>query len=170
MARMKPTHLVLLLGCTLGRATLLRARGIPAGNYEEGNFKISDMYIDGVVNAQHEAHVAYLSAAGVSSRSSDSALAAMAKAEQKLQLGSLPYTIVRSPPLMEHGGDGKLLAWKLWAQARRGLYAGLGLVGLKELAAARGPADPRSVARAMIDVAFSEGATSSVLEPHQLGL
>ncbi|MFH1809453.1 MAG: hypothetical protein ABIJ09_11960 [Pseudomonadota bacterium] len=170
IARMKPTHLILTTGCTLGRATVMRALGVPASNYEEGNFKITDMYIDAIIKAQHHAHIAYLSAVGASARSSDKALTALAAAEQKLQFCTLPYTILRAPPLMEYGNSGAMLPLKLWAHMRRGLYSGLGLVGMRAFASARKPGDPRTVARALLDVALGEGVTSGVLEPHQLGL
>ncbi len=164
---MRPTHIVSALPATAERVVSLKLAGLPEGNWEEDHFKYTDMLIDSVVKSQHEARIVYMSAVGASRVAGDAARQAMGRAEQKITIGSLPYTVVHAPPLDELGWGGMQAPFKAMRATKDLFWTAAGLIN-GDLRRRNKTIDPRTLARAVIDHAFSEAAENTVLEPRDL--
>jgi uncharacterized protein YbjT (DUF2867 family) len=99
LATYRPTHVFALLGTTRKRA----AREGLTNAYEQVDYGLSAMLLEGCVRAGHAPRFVYLSAMGVREDTSNAYLRVRARLERELKASALPYLIVR--PAFITGSD-----------------------------------------------------------------
>ena len=155
MQNMQPTHVFSVLPSTPERLMILQAQGVGVENYEETNFKFTNMLVDAVVTSQIQSHFVYLRPAGATGQYAQ----AMDRAEQKIKISGLPYTIVHAPPVDEMQGNNKLAVLRAARKVADALWWTTGLLGLSELRARKMSIPAATLARRVVDqaVGSSEG-------------
>ena len=162
MRDMKPTHVFLALAATPERLMILQAQGVKKQNYEETNFKYSNMIIDAVVTTGIASHIVYVRPAGAVGAYAE----AMDRAEQKIKISGLPYTIVHAPPVDETMGNRKLIALRAGRKVLDAMWWTTGLIGLRELKARKMSIAAHRLARRVVDQAIGSSDAHLTLQPH----
>lgn len=161
MQNMKPTHVFSVLPTTPERLMVLQAQGVGKENYEETNFKLSNMLIDAVVTTQIESHFVYLRPAGAKGNYAQ----AMDRAEQKIKISGLPYTIVHTPPVDEMAGNNKLAVLRGGRKVADALWWCTGLLGMSDLRARKMSLQAHRLAQRVVDQAVGSSSGRLVLKP-----
>ena len=148
--KMRPTHVFSVLPATPERLLVLNSHGVPSENYEETNFKLTNMLIDAVVNTRNESHFVYVRPAGAVGAYAQ----AMDRAEDKIRVSGLPHTILHAPPVDEMQGNNKLMALRMIRKSLDGLWASVGWLGLRDLSAQKRSISCPRLAMRLVDQAI----------------
>ena len=161
MHNMQPTHVISALPATPERLMILQAQGVGKENYEETSFKLTNMLIDAVVTTQLASHFVYLRPAGASGDYAQ----AMDRAEQKIKISELPYTIVHAPPVDEMRGNKKLAVLRAGRKLADALWWTTGLIGMSDLRARKMSIQTHRLAQRVIDQALASSGGKRVFQP-----
>jgi nucleoside-diphosphate-sugar epimerase len=169
MAQNKPTHIFAMLTVGWTMAQRLEKSGLPAGNYEVNEYKLTEMLVDAMVRARHEAHIVYLSCLGANATSSGEFERARGRAEQKIRTMGCPCTIIRTPPVVDDGPDRPRLSLdQALALTTSALYLPLRLLGARGYADRRRAISSSQLARAAVKIALAAVHGCRVVEGDQL--
>ncbi|MBN2360334.1 MAG: hypothetical protein JXR83_12850 [Deltaproteobacteria bacterium] len=169
IAQNQPTHIFAMLTVGWTMSQRLEKAGIPAGNYEVHDYKKTEMLVDAMVHARHEAHIVYLSAPGASSTSSGEFQKARGRAEQKIRTLGCPYTIVRAPAVVDDGPDRpKFSLDQGLALATSFLYFPLRFLGARSYADRNRAIAVSRLARATVEIALSSERGNGIVEGDRL--
>lgn len=165
MAQLKPSHIFATLTVGWSMSQRLEKSGLSAGNYEVNDYKKTEMLIDAMVRARHEAHIVYLSVMGANSMSSGEFEKARGRAEQKIRTMGLPCTIVRAPAVIDDGPDRPRFAFdQMMAIASNIVLLPLRFIGARAWADRRRGIAASQLANIMVDTALSASSGCRVLE------
>lgn len=133
-ARLRPAYVFALQGTTRARMAGLSRAGADAASasYEAIDYGLTQLLVDACVAAGSRARFVYLSAAGVSGRSTGGYMRARHKAEEAVRRSGLPYTLAR-PAIITGARDEQRTGEHLGAVVGDALLSVAGALGAKRL-------------------------------------
>jgi nucleoside-diphosphate-sugar epimerase len=165
MAQNKPTHIFVMLNVGWTMSQRLEKRGLAAGNYEVNAYKLTEMLVDAMVHARHEAHIVYLSCRGASSTSSGEQERACGRAEQKIRTLGVPCTFIRVAGVYDDGPERPSFSLdQVLALTSTILYLPLRYLGARAFADRRRAISASQLARGAVEIALSAERGCRVVE------
>lgn len=147
LAELEPTAVFALIGTTRKRA---RAEGVGGDRYEAIDYGLTARLFEAAAAVPGRPRFVYLSAAGVSERSSSAYMKARWRAEELIRGGPLPYAIARPSFITGPGRDDARPGERFAAAATDGLLAVARAFGATRLASQYRSTDAATLAAALV--------------------
>lgn len=165
--RLKPSCVFALLGTTRARGRKARS-GAVADTYEAVDLGLTLQLLDAAQVVQPAPRFVYLSSLGAERPGGNAYLQVRAKVEQRLTLGTVPYTIVR-PSFITGDDREEARPLEKWSAALlTGTLNGLAKVGFPYPRDQFGALTGAQLAEGMVNAALDPSYLQRVVETHQL--
>lgn len=162
---LQPTAVFALIGTTRKRA---RAERIEGDRYEAIDYGLTECLYQAASGLASRPRFVYLSAAGVSERSSSAYMRARWKAEALIRDGALPHVIARPSIITGPDRDEARPGERFAAITADAALAIAGALGAKKLRSRYRSTDATTLARALVQLALDPGGDAVIAEGDEL--
>lgn len=165
LAALEPTAVFALIGTTRKRA---RAENIEGDRYQAIDYGLTELLYQAARDLDSRPRFVYLSAAGVSERSSSAYMKARWQAEELVRGGPLPYVIARPSIITGPDRDDSRPGERFAAITADAALAIAGALGAKKLRDRYRSTDATTLAAALVRLALSPGDDAVIAEGSDL--
>jgi nucleoside-diphosphate-sugar epimerase len=165
LVELAPTVVFALIGTTRKRA---RVEGIDGDRYDAVDYGLTELLYRAASEVPGRPRFVYLSAAGVSERSSSAYMKARWRAEELIRGGSLPYVIARPAIITGPDRDESRPGERFAAVTADAALAIAGALGAKTLRSRYRSTDATTLARALVRLALEPEGDAVIAEGDSL--